>query len=131
MLNADGVLWAGVKDGLWRYNDSGWESVAGVTGWISAIHESRDGTLWVIGISLFELPLEGDPFGLPPLSLITACGAMTVIAGNRLMGDLVRSRLSMKVETVRSRLVEGMDCGVKRVLAKMRSGFILIWLITI
>ena len=112
MLNADGVLWAGVKGGLWRYDGSGWESVAGVTRGVSVIHESRDGVLWVGGYGgLWRY--DGSSWEL------------------RLMGDLVRSRLSMKVETVRSRLVEGMDCGVKRVLAKMRSGFILIWLITI
>ncbi|HIA11571.1 MAG TPA: hypothetical protein EYN69_05795 [Flavobacteriales bacterium] len=47
--SSDGTLWVVAGSGLWRYDDSGWESVAGFTGWVRAIHESRDGTLWVGG----------------------------------------------------------------------------------
>ena len=37
----DGTLWAGGR-GLSRNDGSGWQSVAVFTGWVRAIHESKD-----------------------------------------------------------------------------------------
>ena len=60
-----------------------------------------------------------------------SCGVMTIMAGKISLRSLVGSGRSMRAKTAPSGLVEKMGCGVKRVLAKMSSGFISIWLITI
>ena len=50
----DGILWVGgMEEGLWYYDDSGWELVAGFTDQVYAIHESSDGTLWVGSSSVY------------------------------------------------------------------------------
>ena len=39
----------GGNEGLWRYDGSGWQQQAQVTGYASVIHQSGDGTLWMGG----------------------------------------------------------------------------------